>query len=171
MSEAQVKGGPRPRYITPEGERALRDELHYLWKTRRPEVTQAVRDAAALGDRSENAEYIYGKKQLREIDRRVRFLSKRLEEVTVVDRLPDDRNRVFFGAWVTVEDEEGQEHTYRLVGADEFDLKKGYLSINAPLARALIGKHLDDEVNVRTPEGWKTVVVVAIRYQEPADGK
>ena len=109
MTQVPGNGGPRPRYITPEGERALRDELQYLWKVKRPKVTQAVREAAALGDRSENAEYIYGKKQLREIDRRVRFLSKRLEELTVVDHLPDDRDKVFFGAWVTVEDEEGDE--------------------------------------------------------------
>ena len=109
MTQVPGNGGPRPRYITPEGERALRDELQYLWKVKRPKVTQAVREAAALGDRSENAEYIYGKKQLREIDRRVRFLSKRLEELTVVDHLPDDRDKVFFGAWVTVEDEDGDE--------------------------------------------------------------
>ncbi|MFB2765397.1 MULTISPECIES: transcription elongation factor GreB [Marinobacter] len=168
MSKTEGSTAPRPRYITPDGEQALREELQYLWKVKRPEVTQAVREAAALGDRSENAEYIYGKKQLREIDRRVRFLSKRLDELTVVDRLPDDQSRVFFGAWVTIEDDDGEEQTYRLVGADEFDLAKGYLSINAPLARALIGKHLDDEVSVKTPEGWKTVVITGIRYQ-PAD--
>jgi transcription elongation factor GreB len=167
VSKTSGNSGPRPRYITPEGEKVLRDELQYLWKIKRPEVTQAVREAAALGDRSENAEYIYGKKQLREIDRRVRFLSKRLDELTVVDRLPDDRNRVFFGAWVTVEDEDGDEQCYRLVGADEFDLDKGYLSINSPLARALIGKRLDDEVSVKTPEGWKTVFVTDIRYEQP----
>lgn len=162
--------GRQPRYITPEGERALREELQYLWKVKRPEVTRAVRDAAALGDRSENAEYIYGKKQLREIDRRIRFLSRRLDEVTVVDRLPDDRSRVFFGAWVTIEDEDGQEQTYRLVGADEFDLARGYLSINSPLARSLIGKRLDDEVRVRTPEGFKVVVITDIRYEAaPSD--
>ena len=171
MTEAPGNGAPRPRYITPDGERALRDELQYLWKVKRPEVTQAVREAAALGDRSENAEYIYGKKQLREIDRRVRFLGKRLEELTVVDRLPDDRNKVFFGAWVTVEDENGDEQTYRLGGADEFDLDQGYLSINSPLARALIGKRLDDEVNVCTPEGWKSLFVVGIRYPEPSGDK
>ncbi|HET8849587.1 MAG TPA: transcription elongation factor GreB [Marinobacter sp.] len=165
MNKSSTSGSqPRPRYITPEGERALRDELQFLWKVRRPEVTQAVREAAALGDRSENAEYIYGKKQLREIDRRVRFLSKRLDELTVVDRLPEDRSRVFFGAWVTIEDDDGEEHCYRLVGADEFDLTKGYLSINSPMARAMIGKHLDDEVSVRTPEGFKTVVITDIRY-------
>jgi len=170
MVKTTTTPGHAPRYITPDGERALREELQYLWKIKRPEVTQAVREAAAQGDRSENAEYIYGKKQLREIDRRVRFLSKRLDELTVVDRLPDDRNRVFFGAWVTVEDESGNEQLYRLVGADEFDLGKGYLSINAPMARALVGKHLDDEVSVKTPDGWKTVVITGIRYEEaPSD--
>ncbi|MFB2703913.1 MULTISPECIES: transcription elongation factor GreB [Marinobacter] len=171
MSKTEGSTAPRPRYITPDGEQALREELQYLWKVKRPEVTQAVREAAALGDRSENAEYIYGKKQLREIDRRVRFLSKRLDELTVVDRLPDDQSRVFFGAWVTIEDDDGDEQTYRLVGADEFDLAKGYLSINAPLARALIGKYLDDEVSVKTPEGWKTVVITGIRYQPADTGK
>ena len=171
MANQTPSGNNRPRYITPEGEQALRDELQFLWKVKRPEVTQAVREAAALGDRSENAEYIYGKKQLREIDRRVRFLSKRLDEVSVVDRLPEDRSRVFFGAWVTIEDEDGSEQEYRIVGADEFDLEKGYLSINSPLARALICKHLDDEVSVRTPEGWKQVVITDIRYQMASNDK
>ncbi|MGC8119478.1 transcription elongation factor GreB [Marinobacter sp. VGCF2001] len=171
MINRTASGGNRPRYITPEGEQALREELQYLWKVKRPEVTQAVREAAAQGDRSENAEYIYGKKQLREIDRRVRFLSKRLDEVSVVNRLPEDQSRVFFGAWVTVEDEDGHERAYRIVGADEFDLEKGYLSVNAPLARALIGKHLDDEVSVKTPEGWKEVVITGIRYQTAQDDK
>lgn len=168
---AQGGGASCPRYITQEGERALRDELQYLWKEKRPEVTQAVREAAAQGDRSENAEYIYGKKQLREIDRRVRFLTKRLEELITVDRLPEDQTKVFFGAWVTVEDEDGAEQTYRIVGADEFDLTKGYLSVNAPLARALIGKRLDDEARVRTPEGWKTIFVTNICYQQALDEK
>ena len=171
MANQTPSGNNRPRYITPEGEQALRDELQFLWKVKRPEVTQAVREAAALGDRSENAEYIYGKKQLREIDRRVRFLSKRLDEVSVVDRLPEDRSRVFFGAWVPIDDEDGSEQEYRIVGADEFDLEKGYLSINSPLARALIGKHLDDEVSVRTPEGWKQVVITDIRYQMASNDK
>lgn len=164
-------GATSARYITPDGEQALREELQFLWKIKRPEVTQAVREAAAQGDRSENAEYIYGKKQLREIDRRVRFLSKRLDELTVVDRLPDDQSRVYFGAWVTVEDEAGDEQSYRLVGADEFDLGKGYLSINSPLARALVGKHLDDEVSVKTPEGWKVVVITGIRYGKTVSDK
>lgn len=155
----------RTRYITAEGEKTLREELRYLWKEKRPEVTQAVREAAAQGDRSENAEYIYGKKQLREIDRRVRFLTKRLDELTVVDRLPDDRGKVFFGAWVTIENEDGAEHTYRLVGPDEFDLSRGYLSIDSPMARALLGKRVDDEVGVRTPDGWSHVVITAIHYE------
>ncbi|MEX2475110.1 transcription elongation factor GreB [Marinobacter sp.] len=155
----------RTRYITPQGEQALREELRYLWKEKRPEVTQAVREAAAQGDRSENAEYIYGKKQLREIDRRVRFLSKRLDELTVIDRLPDDQNKVFFGAWVTIENDDGEEQSYRLVGPDEFDLARGYISLDSPVARALIGKRLDDEVSVRTPEGWRSMVITAIRYE------
>lgn len=159
---------PRPRgrarYITPAGERQLRDELQYLWKKKRPEVTQAVREAAALGDRSENAEYIYGKKQLREIDRRVRFLSKRLDELKVVDRLPEDTSRVFFGAWVTIENEAGESHRYRLVGPDEFDLPQGLLSVDSPMARALLGKCLDDEVAIRTPEGLAEVIITDIHY-------
>ncbi|MEQ8185025.1 transcription elongation factor GreB [Marinobacter salarius] len=155
----------RTRYITAEGEQALREELRFLWKEKRPEVTQAVREAAAQGDRSENAEYIYGKKQLREIDRRVRFLTKRLDELTVVDRLPDDRGKVFFGAWVTIENEGGDESTYRLVGPDEFDLSRGYLSIDSPMARALLGKRIDDEVGVRTPDGWNHVVITSIHYE------
>lgn len=155
----------RTRYITAEGEQALREELRFLWKETRPEVTQAVREAAAQGDRSENAEYIYGKKQLREIDRRVRFLTKRLDELTVVDRLPDDRGKVFFGAWVSIESEDGDESTYRLVGPDEFDLSRGYLSIDSPMARALLGKRIDDEVGVRTPDGWNHVVITKIHYE------
>lgn len=170
MNKRQAPRG-RSRYITPEGEQRLRDELQYLWKEKRPEVTQAVREAAALGDRSENAEYIYGKKQLREIDRRVRFLSKRLDELQVVDRLPDDRDRVFFGAWVTVENDAGEEQRYRLVGPDEFDLSRGYLSIDSPFARALLGKRLDDEVDIRTPEGTHSVVVIAIDYALASDDK
>ncbi len=154
----------RARYITPAGERQLRDELQYLWKQKRPEVTQAVREAAALGDRSENAEYIYGKKQLREIDRRVRFLSQRLDELTVVDRLPEDTTRVFFGAWVTIENDAGESHRYRLVGPDEFDLSRGLLSIDSPMARALLGKRRDDEVGIRAPEGVSEVTITGIHY-------
>jgi len=161
--------GPPPgrgsRYITPEGERTLREELRYLWKVKRPEITQSVSEAAAQGDRSENAEYIYGKKQLREIDRRVRFLTKRLEELTVVRDLPRDTHKVFFGAWVSLEDDAGNTPCYRLVGPDEADISRGYLSVDSPLARALLQRQVEDEVRVRTPEGIRTWYVTAIEYR------
>jgi transcription elongation factor GreB len=158
---------PRPRsspYITPEGYARLNAELKTLWKDKRPEVTRKVAEAAAMGDRSENAEYIYGKKQLREIDARVRFLSKRLDELTVVDRLPPDTSRVFFGAWVTLEDEDGHRRRYRLVGPDEFDREPAYISIDAPMARALLKKQVDDEVEVPGKGGPGTYRVVDIEY-------
>src|SRR5690349_9546172 len=127
-------------YITPEGAKKLRAELEQLWTVERPRVTQEVADAAAQGDRSENAEYIYGKRRLREIDRRVRFLSKRLDDLVVVTEAPSDARRVFFGAWVTLEDEDGEEVTYRIVGPDESDVEKHWISMDAPVARALLGK-------------------------------
>ena len=127
-------------------------------------MTQEVADAAAQGDRSENAEYIYGKRRLREIDRRVRFLSKRLDEVVVVSEPPSDPERVFFGAWVTVEDEDGDEHTYRIVGADESDMTSGWISIDSPVARGLLGKRINDEVLVRVPKGEVTYTIVGVRY-------
>lgn len=159
--------GPRSSaYITPAGARRLQEELTHLWKVERPQVTQAVHEAAKNGDRSENGDYIYGKKRLREIDRRVRYLSKRLDQLTVVERLPDDRSRIFFGAWVTLEDEQGEEQTYQIVGPDEFDVSRGQLSVDAPLARQLLGKQVDDEVVVRTPErGELTYWVCAIEYR------
>lgn len=150
--------------ITPEGEARLRAELHELWNVRRPQVTQAVSEAAALGDRSENAEYIYGKKMLREIDSRVRFLRKRLENLKVVHERPADPNKVYFGAWVTLEDEDGEMARYRIVGPDELDLKQNLISIDSPLARALVGKSLDAEVRVSTPTGIKTWYLVEIDY-------
>src|SRR6201991_3142656 len=116
---------PQPRgskFITAAGWRKLKTELDYLWRVQRPQVTQAVSEAAAMGDRSENAEYIYGKRQLREIDHRVRFLRKRLDGMTVVSTAPSDPKRVFFGAWVTLEDDDGNEMQYRIVGPDEFDV-------------------------------------------------
>lgn len=160
---------PRPRgsdYITPEGEQALRKELHQLWKVERPEVTAVVHEAAKNGDRSENGDYIYGKRRLREIDSRVRFLTKRLEHLNVVYELPSQRDKVFFGAWVTLEDDDGNEKLYRIVGPDEFDLKRGLLSMDSPLAKALLGKMLDDEISVSTPEGEKTWYIVAIDYRK-----
>ena len=152
------------KYITPEGEQALREELHRLWKVERPQVTDAVHEAAKNGDRSENGDYIYGKKRLREIDSRVRFLNKRLDELEVVERVPGDKDKVFFGAWVTLEDEDGAEQRWRIVGPDEFDIKQGKLSMDSPMARALLGRRLDDEVEVQTPSGPQTVYITDITY-------
>ncbi|MBV0932604.1 transcription elongation factor GreB [Marinobacterium weihaiense] len=157
---------PQPKsspYITLEGYERLNEELKYLWKVKRPEVTQAVKEAAAQGDRSENAEYIYGKKQLREIDRRVRYLSKRLEHIKVVDRVPDDPSRVFFGAWVTLVGEEDQERRYRIVGGDEIDPAKGHISIDAPLARQLLKKQVGDEVCLERADAdelWLEIIAI-----------
>jgi transcription elongation factor GreB len=151
-------------YITPEGQKRLSDELSYLWKIKRPQVTLAVAEAAAMGDRSENAEYIYGKKQLRQIDSRIRFLSKRLGELIVVDRVPDDTSKVFFGAWVEIEDTDGNVYTYRIVGPDEFDTDKNFISIDSPMAKALLRRTEGDEVVVSRPNGTVKFVVTSIRY-------
>ena len=137
-----------------------------MWTVERPRVTQEVADAAAQGDRSENAEYIYGKRRLREIDRRVRFLSKRLDDVIIVNEPPSDPSRVFFGAWVTLENEDGAEVTYRIVGPDESDVDKGWISMEAPVAKALLGKRDGDEVLVRRPKGDITYTIVGVRYAE-----
>lgn len=165
MSRYRPPAPASSAYITPAGYRCLDEELKYLWKVKRPEVTRAVQEAAAQGDRSENAEYIYGKKQLREIDRRVRFLAKRLDIMTVVDRIPDDVSRIFFGAWVALEDEGGAGAEYRLVGPDEIDHAPGYISMDAPLARALLKKQVGDEVIVETPSGTQIWYVTRIRYE------
>ncbi len=167
MSRYRPPAPATARYITPEGWRRLDDELKYLWKVKRPEVTRAVQEAAAQGDRSENAEYIYGKKQLREIDRRVRFLSKRLEDLRIVDQAPHDRSRVFFGAWVDLEDAQGNPLRHRLVGPDEIDHAPGYISIDAPLARALLKKQVGDDVEVHTPAGTRLLSLCSIRYENP----
>jgi transcription elongation factor GreB len=151
-------------YITPVGAARLRAELEELWRGERPRVTQAVAAAAAQGDRSENAEYTYGKRRLREIDRRVRFLRRRLEGMVVVDQPPADPARVFFGAWVMLEAEDGSRSRYRIVGPDEFDMAPGYISMDAPLGRALLRKALDDEVRVETPGGERAYVIVSIEY-------
>ncbi len=156
---------PRSNYITPEGAKRLRDELDYLWKVERPRVTQAVSDAAAEGDRSENAEYIYGKKRLREIDRRVRFLVKRLDALTVVDSQPERQGKIFFGAWVRLETEDGDEVVYRIVGPDEFDVARGFISMDSPVGRALLGKQDGDEVVVRRPAGAATFTVLDVSYR------
>jgi transcription elongation factor GreB len=152
-------------YITAEGYRTLAEELKALWQ-RRARVTRALAAAAAEGDRSENAEYIYRKKQLREIDRRIRYLQKRLPDLKVVKTSPADREKIFFGASVTLEDDTGREVVYRIVGADEFDPTKGWISVDAPLARALLAKTLDDEVQVTTPGGEVSFLVIGIDYPD-----
>jgi len=164
MSRWKPPARPGSKYITPAGARRLRDELDQLWRVERPQVTQAVAEAAAQGDRSENAEYVYGKRRLREIDRRVRFLRRRLDGMVVVERPPSDRNRVFFGAWVEVEDEAGTVHRYRIVGPDEFDLQEGYISMDSPLGRALLGRRLDDEITVGLPGGQQALAITSISY-------
>lgn len=164
MSRYRPPTTPGSKFITPQGHARLTSELDQLWRIERPQVTQAVSEAAAQGDRSENAEYTYGKRRLREIDRRVRFLRKRLEGMVVVERPPADPQHVFFGAWVTLEDETGNEVRHRIVGPDEFDLAPGYISMDAPLARAVLGKRLDDEIVVATPQGERSWVITEIRY-------
>lgn len=151
-------------YSTPEGAARLREELTYLWRVKRPQVTQAVSEAAAQGDRSENAEYIYGKKQLREIDRRIRYLQKRLDSLVIVDRAPSDVSCIFFGAWVRLEGEDGEITRYRIVGSDETNITRGYISIDSPLARALLKKSVDDQVTVNLPSGNTIYTVLEIHY-------
>ena len=159
---------PQPKssaYITRPGYEMLDEELKGLWLKRR-EVTAALSAAAAEGDRSENAEYIYRKKQLREIDRRIRYLQRRLDELVVVDKPPTDQDRIFFGAWVELEDEQGEQVTYRIVGPDEFSIEKGWISMDSPVAQALMKKRLDDEVSVQRPDGVVHYVVTGVRYHE-----
>lgn len=151
-------------YITAEGYARLKAEFEHLWRQRRPEVVKALAAAAAEGDRSENAEYQYRKKELREIDRRLQYLTGRLQRLQVVDKPPADRGRVFFGAWVTVADAQGQERTWRLVGADEVEAPRGWISVDAPLARALLGRRVGDEVRAELPGGVQTLEILEIRY-------
>ena len=152
--------------ITREGYEALKKELDYLWREKRPDTTKKVAWAASLGDRSENADYHYNKKLLREIDRRVRYIRKRLDEVQVVDYSPQQDGKVFFGAWVELENEEGETKRLRIVGIDEiYDGHKGYISIDSPLARAMLKRAVDDEFVVRTPRGEELWYVLDISYQ------
>lgn len=153
------------KYSTPEGARRLRAELDELWLVERPAVTRAVAEAAAQGDRSENAEYIYGKKRLREIDRRIRFLRGRLDGLKVVAQPPADRSRVYFGAWVTIKDEAGKTRRHRIVGPDEFDREPGYISMDSPLARALLSRRSGDEIQVELPGGMLAAAIVAVEYE------
>jgi len=151
--------------ITREGRSKLENELDYLWRIERRAVTQSVTEAAAHGDRSENAEYKEGKRRLREIDRRIRFLRKRLEVLQVVYYSPQQEGKVFFGAWVELENEEGKVVQYRIVGSEEFDPHKNAISINSPMAKALIGKSVDDEIIVNTPDGIKEWFINAVQYK------
>ncbi len=155
-------------YITPEGHARLRAELDQLWRDERPRVTREVSDAAALGDRSENAEYIYGKKRLREIDRRIRFLSKRLDELEVVPPRTGRTDRAYFGAWVTLLAEDGSERIYRIVGPDESDAASGQVSMLSPLGRALLGCEEGDECTVDRPRGRAVFTVLRIDYEAPS---
>ena len=174
MSRYRAPTQPGSKYITPAGARRLQEELDQLWHEERPRVTQAVSEAAAQGDRSENAEYTYGKRRLHEIDRRVRFLRKRLEGMAIVEPTATpgrrDANRVFFGAWVQIENTSGELRWYRIVGPDEFDMHEDYISMDSPLGKSLLGKRLDDDVQVELPGGATTLTVVAISYSATAPG-
>ncbi|MGI2069947.1 transcription elongation factor GreB [Shewanella baltica] len=150
--------------ITRQGWQILDKELKYLWKEYRPQITLKVQEAAAQGDRSENADYTYNKRLLRQIDGRVRYLVKRLEELKIVDYSPQQEGKIFFGAWFELENEAGDRVRYRIVGKDELDTKLGYITIDSPMARALIGKQVDDEVVVQTPSGPKEWYINQIRY-------
>jgi transcription elongation factor GreB len=154
--------------ITREGHTRLKHELDELWRRRRPEVVKALAAAAAEGDRSENAEYTYRKKQLAEIDRRVRYLSKRLPLLRVVESQPSDPQSVFFGAWVEVENAaDGHSARYRIVGPDETDARLGHISIDSPLARAMLKRRLDDEFDAVLPSGPARFAIVDVRYGAP----
>ena len=164
MSEKKI-------YITPQGARNLREELDTLWRKTRREVTKQVSDAAALGDRSENADYIYGKKRLREIDKRIRYLTKRLDQISIVEALPNDLGKVYFGAWVTIERNNGKTETVRIVGPDEIEPKSHWISINSPMAKALIGKKKGDGCEVMTPEGKSEIVIRDVEYKTTTRAK
>jgi transcription elongation factor GreB len=163
----QPAGSP---YITSEGYEALQQELHDLWPHRR-EVTKALAAAAAEGDRSENAEYIYRKKELRGIDRRIRYLQKRLPDLQIVDMAPSDPEQIFFGAWVTLEDKAGVALLYRIVGPDELDTQQGLISMDAPMAKALLKRRVNDNIVVQTPEGECRYFVAAVSYSSEQGGE
>ena len=170
MAAKQQSEGRGSNYITPEGYERLRVEHHELWKDERPRVTHQVSVAAALGDRSENADYIYGKKRLREIDSRLRFLEKRMEALQVVPPDPArEGDRIFFGAWVTLEEESGDRVRYRVVGPDESDPGNGLISMDSPVGQGLLGKSVGDEVTVRRPKGGIDYEIVTVEYESPPD--
>ncbi len=165
MSRYRPPQKPGSKYITPEGKKRLADEFEFLWRTKRPEVTAALAAAAAEGDRSENAEYIYRKKQLREIDSRIHHLKNRLEHIVVVDSKPSNQSQIFFGAWVRLEDEDGNSSEYRIVGPDEFDPAQNLISMDSPMARALMKKAEGDEVTVKRPKGDAVFTIVRVQYE------
>jgi transcription elongation factor GreB len=169
MSSKQPGPPARSPHITRDGWESLNAEQEALWSKRR-KVVMHLSAAAAEGDRSENAEYIYRKKQLREIDRRIRYLQKRLPQLKVVDTHPDDLEQVFFGAWVTLENADGEQSRYRIVGADEFDPKRNWISIDSPMARALLRRRIDDDITVQTPAGQVEWYILAVDYQGPQSG-
>ena len=164
MGRYRPPAQPKSPYITREGYEQLSAEQDKLWKERR-EVVKALAAAAAEGDRSENAEYIYRKKQLREMDRRIRYLQKRLPELKVVNTTPSNPEQIFFGAWVTLEDDGGCEICYRIVGPDEFNPQTNCISMDSPVARALMKKTIDDEITVKTPKGELNYVIIEVSYQ------
>ena len=163
MGRYRPPSPPSSPYITRDGYQTLSAELKAIWK-RRTGVTKALTAAAAEGDRSENAEYIYRKKELREIDRRIRHLKKRLPELNVVDQKPASSERVFFGAPVELEDQDEVVVTYRIVGPDEFDREESYISVDSPLARSLLKRELGDEVEVEVPSGRLVYTITEISY-------
>ncbi len=167
MGRYRAPQTPSSAYITAAGFKSLKAELHHLWRELRPEVTRALTAAAAEGDRSENAEYIYRKKQLGEINRRASYLSKRVESLTVVYDKPRDQSAVYFGAWVELQSETGDLKRYRIVGPDEIDPGRGYISIDSPVARALMKKRVDDRVQVKLPDGTQSYLIIGIQYQVP----
>lgn len=154
------------KYLTKEGFDKLKEELNYLWYKKRPEVTKIVTWAASLGDRSENADYHANKRLLREIDRRVRFLTKHLEEVKIVEYHPNQEGKIYFGAWVELEDDDGEALKFRIVGQEEIYGRNDYISLYSPMAKACLGKAVDDEVVVRLPSGEQSWTVTAIIYNK-----
>lgn len=152
--------------VTRVGFQQLKDELNHLWRVKRPDITKKVAWAASLGDRSENADYQYNKKLLREIDRRVRYLSKRLDELRIVDYSPEQEGRVFFGAWVEIENELGEQKKFRIVGYEEIFDRKDYISVDSPMAKAILKKQVDEEFEVKTPKGSAWWVVMNIEYEK-----
>lgn len=157
----------RPGYITPEGYRRFEEEADRLWNLDRPKMAKAVQVAAAEGDRSENAEYLYSKQRLAAIDRRLRFLGRRLQVLTIVDEKPPDDGKVYFGSWVTIEDEDGTAQTYRLVGPDEIDGQKKWISMDSPVGKSLLGREIGDEITLRRPKGEASCEIVEVRNSPP----